>query len=92
MPTICPKCQQIQGRYEISSVGGRIGRTLCCNTPLDIVDNWDVFGALPAELQQAAIERKEAEFAALIAEWQEADARYEQRLAQWHEQNDHIYA
>lgn len=59
--TICPFCGgRIARTWEVTSAGER-EYSECCEVSLDLLDNYDVYAALPPALQQIAIgsDRKE---------------------------------
>ena len=70
----CPFCGGEVVRVEITDSGGERAYSLCCNTPLEFIDNYDVFSALPERLRQVAIARKQAEYDTMKAKARE-DAR-----------------
>jgi hypothetical protein len=82
----CPICDGQIIKTERSGSGGTIAYSLCCGVPLEILDNWDVYEALPEPLQFLAIERAKADHEALRQQWakdterfRETEARYKSR-------------
>lgn len=63
----CPFCGKRMCRCEISTSSGLRAISLCCDMPLEFIDNYDVFSGLPENLQQIAIDRKKDEYAAMDA-------------------------
>jgi hypothetical protein len=88
---ICPFCGGYVQRFEISSAGGSIVESMCCDIPMEFIDNYDVFSALPEILQQVAIERKKAEHNALRQQWLENARNHRAALAAWYDKNEHLY-
>jgi hypothetical protein len=78
-------------RVEISSTGGERRESLCCGVGLDILDNWEVFAALPEELREAALATDRAQAEEQMARWRAEDAACERRQAEWRRRNVHLY-
>ena len=62
---MCPFCGERTVRVEYSTSAGKRTISMCCGIPQEFIDNYDVFSGLPEPLQQIAIERRKAEYAAM---------------------------
>lgn len=80
---ICPFCDGEICRVEITDAGGKRAFSLCCDTPLEFIDNYDVFGGLPGNLQQIAIERKKAEYAEMDRVSAENTRAFKESYERW---------
>jgi len=87
----CPKCGEQITRVEITTSAGVRAFSLCCDIPLEILDNWDVFEGLPENLQQAAIDRIKAEYAKMQKEDERSAAAFKAYSEKWHNRNDLFY-
>lgn len=87
----CPFCSGRVQPFEISSAGGSIVESLCCDIPFEFIENYDVFSALPEILQQVAIERKKEEHDALRQQWLENARRHKAAVDAWYDRNAHLY-
>ena len=62
----CPFCGGTVQEYGWQCSGGSVRASLCCDVSMDLIENHDVFEALPPLLQQATLEgdkaRQEAVF------------------------------
>lgn len=76
----CPICNGHVTRVEVSRNGGTIAYSLCCGVPLEILDNWEVYEALPEPLQNIAIERAKADHEALRQKWADDTKRFKEAL------------
>ena len=74
--TQCPFCGGTIQRYEILDSAGERAASLCCGMPQELIDNYEVLHNLPEHLQQVAIERKRAEYAAMEAKSRENARRF----------------
>lgn len=88
---ICPLCAGEICRVEITTVCGKRAFSLCCDAPLEIIDNWDVFGALPGNLQQVALERIKAMYAEMDAADLENARRFKENDERWRTQIEHLF-
>ena len=52
----CPFCGGTVSEYEFTNMGGTIRASGCCDVSMELIENYDVFEALPPPLQQAALE------------------------------------
>lgn len=87
---ICPFCQQPTTRVEISSSAGTRAFSLCCDMPTEFIDNYEVYEALPEPLQQIAIDKVRADYAAM-AERDKANAEaFAASLANWYAKHAHL--
>ena len=66
MMSTCPFCGGTVSEYELTNMGGTIRASGCCDVSMDLIENYDVFEALPAMLQQAALEKDRTEQAAVF--------------------------
>lgn len=82
----CPFCGQRMCRAQISTSSGLRETSLCCDMPLEFIDNYDVFSGLPANLQQLAIRRKKDEYAAMDARDAELQDAFKQSSDKWIEE------
>lgn len=80
---ICPLCGERITRCEYTDSAGTRRETLCCNAPLEIVDNWDVFSGLPEALQQVAIEKIKAEYAEMSRKSAENARLFKENSDRW---------
>jgi len=88
----CPFCGELVARVEIEDSAGERAFSLCCGIPQEFIDNYDVFSALPEPLQQVAIERKRAEYAAMDAKSRENARAFQASLKQWRQKYGHLIA
>lgn len=79
----CPFCGGAVVRTGHDAGGGIIEESACCWTPMELIDNYDVFSALPKLLQKLAIEGKKAEHQALYDRWNEEAKRF----AEWEKES-----
>lgn len=80
---ICPMCGGEICRVEITDAGGKRAFSLCCDIPLEILDNWDVYAGLPPEYQQLAIDKIEAEYAEMDRQSRENARRFKENYDKW---------
>lgn len=87
----CPFCGGIVVGWEEMIWGAWFRISSCCEMPMELIENHEAFKALPATLQQSALEgfrqrrealvAKEREQAKLTAVWYaEAGVRYAHRM------------
>ena len=88
--TQCPFCGGTIIRCEIQDSAGERAFSLCCGMPQEFVDNYDVFQALPEPLRRIAIERKEAEYAAMDAQSRKNARRFQASLDHWYAKYAHL--
>lgn len=63
----CPFCGGMVREILDQDSGGLRAFSLCCDMPQELIDNYDVFSALPEHLQKLAVERKKADYAAMVS-------------------------
>ena len=63
----CPFCGGKVQEYGWQCSGGSVRASLCCDVSMDLIENYDVFAALPAPLQQAALKGDKTRQAAVFA-------------------------
>jgi len=81
--TICPLCGDQITRCEISDAGGVRKFSLCCDAPLEIIDNWEVYEGLPEYLQQVAVNKIKDEYAEMIMKSAENARRFKESREKW---------
>ena len=67
----CPLCGGQVIRAGHISDAGETHFTLCCDASLELIDNYEVYEALPPPLQQVALERDRQQTADILAKDQE---------------------
>ena len=85
---MCPFCGERTVRAEVSSSAGKRAVSMCCGIPQEFIDHYDVFTGLPEPLQQVAIDRRKAEYAAMDERDREDARRFRESLAVWHAKYD----
>jgi hypothetical protein len=88
---ICPFCGGEICRVEITDAGGKRAFSLCCGIPLEILDNWEVFEPLPDVLKQAAIDKIQAEYAAMDEQSAENARRFKEADEHWRATCPHLF-
>jgi hypothetical protein len=91
MAGICPICEGEICHVEVTDVAGTRAFSLCCGAPTEIIDNWDVFEALPKNLQTAAIERVKAEYAAMDEVSAENTRRCKENEDRWNKSHGWLF-
>lgn len=87
---ICPFCGGTVVRAEFISSAGVRAESLCCDVPTEFIDNYETFADLPEDLQQIAIERRKAEYAAMGAQDRENARRFRETKAHWDATHGHL--
>lgn len=88
--TTCPFCGGQVTRVIASSAAGERAYSLCCDVGLDLIDNFEVFEALPADLRDLAIEQGRQARREMNEKDRHEAARFKASLARWHENFRHL--
>jgi len=80
----CPLCGGYIARVEVTTCSGERAYSLCCGVPQEFLDNWDTFSDLPEDLQQIAIAKRKAEYAAMDEADHENARRFRIRRDEWY--------
>ena len=72
----CPFCGGKIARVEETNLAGKREYSLCCDVPLEVIDNYEVFSALPPALQRIALKRGREEHREWLAQNQRAIEAY----------------
>ena len=86
----CPFCGETVIACEIQDSAGERAISLCCGIPQELIDNYDVLSGLPEPLQRIAIERKQADYAAMDAESRKNAQRFRESLDHWYAKYAHL--
>jgi len=88
---ICPLCEGHITRVEITDEGGTRRFSLCCDAPLEVIDNWEVFGGLDETYQQLAIAKIKAEYAAMDERSKENARQFKIGRDKWLASNPELF-
>ena len=89
--TTCPLCGGRITRVEITDEGGTRRFSLCCDAPLEAIDNWDVFSGLDETYQKMAIARIAAEYAAMDSRSKENARQFKIGRDKWLKSNPELF-
>jgi len=65
---------------EIGGPGGKAAFVACCLTPEEIVDHWEEWADVPEAKRLAAVERGQAEVAALLDHMRQNACEFRERM------------
>ena len=88
---VCPSCGGAITRCSFSDAGGVRNFSLCCDVPLEIIDNWDVYEGLPENLQQVAVEKIKARYAEMTRVSKENARRFKENDERWQKSHPHLF-
>jgi len=88
---LCPHCGERLSWAAISSEAGTLSFTLCCDWPMEIIDNWETFEELPEPLQQVALQRWEQEQEEYRRKTDEMVRRFNAWRTKWRTRHAHLF-
>lgn len=86
----CPFCGGTVIRCEISGDVGTQKFSLCCDMPTDMIDQYEVFSALPAQMQEDMITQRKAEWAEGVRRAREHARQAAECREKWHARYAHL--
>jgi len=87
----CPFCGGTVQEYGWQCSGGSVRASLCCDVSMELIENYDVFEALPPPLQQAALEGDKAQQAAVFAKAREHAVAFQASRDRWMRTHAHLF-
>ena len=87
----CPFCGGHVTRASFSTSSGLREISLCCGIPLEFIDGYNVFSALPESLQCAAIDARKEEYATMDEQDREDARRFRESRDKWYKHNAHLF-
>ena len=87
MAETCPVCGGRVSPVEVSSVGGAIEFSLCCDVPMSVVDNWALLESLDEPVRELTIQAERDKQEALRTRWDEATEAFREAREEWRERH-----